>query len=336
MVKVAVIGASGYTGAESIELLLRHEQAEPVYLSALPEECGPVGKILPRFRGRCELEIELLDAARAGRLADAVLCCMPHKESMAVVPKLLGAGLKVIDFSADYRLKDPQVYRKFYQVKHTDPKNLERAVFGLPELYRDLIRNADLVANPGCFPTGAVLALAPLLKKGLIDTGRIIVNAVTGISGAGRRPSEAFHFPNMNENIFPYGVGCHRHMPEMEQVAAELAGQDVAVLFQPHAGPFDRGILSSVYCRPKTRTDNDSLRELFRSFYRDERFVQVGDRVPAVKDVTGTNCCHLFPTAVKGEIIVFSAIDNLLKGASGQAVQNLNIVFGLDETLGLR
>jgi N-acetyl-gamma-glutamyl-phosphate reductase len=335
MIRVAIIGASGYTGAESIEIILRHSSAKLVYLTALPEECGQAGDVFGRFKGRCRLQIEPLDFDKLKGIADVALCCLPHKVSMGFVPKLLDAGLKVIDFSADYRLKDTAVYEKFYEVKHTDKPNLERAVYGLPELFRERIKGADLVANPGCYPTGALLAIAPLLKEQLIETDSIIVNAVTGASGAGRNPSAKFHFPNMNENLFAYGVGSHRHTPEMEQIAGEIAGCDVKLLFQPHAGPFDRGILSTVYCQPKGKVADEQLSKLYSDFYSDEPFVQVCEEPPAVKDVAGTNYCHIFATCVKGKIVCFSAIDNLVKGASGQAVQNMNIIFGLDETTGL-
>ena len=335
MVKVAIIGASGYTGAESIEILLRHSEAKLVYLSALPEECGRVSDIFGRFKGRCEMQVEPLDLSKLSDLADVALCCLPHKVSMGFVPKMLDAGLKVIDFSADYRLKDVAVYEKFYDVKHTDTANLAKAAFGLPELFREKIKGAKLVANPGCFPTGAILAIAPLLKEGLIEPD-VIVNAVTGISGAGKNPSVKFHFPNMNENIFAYGIGTHRHMPEIEQIASDVAGKPVTVLFQPHAGPFDYGILSTVYCRPKGKVTNEQLAKLYNDFYTDELFVQVCAGSPNVKDVAGTNYCHVFAAVVKDKVVCFSAIDNLIKGAAGQAVQNMNIIFGLDETLGLK
>jgi N-acetyl-gamma-glutamyl-phosphate reductase len=335
MIRVAIIGASGYTGAESIEIILRHGEAEVAYLSALPEECGAAAAVFPQFAGRCNLQIEPLDFDKLSGLADAALCCLPHKVSMDFVPKLLDAGLKVIDFSADYRLKDVSVYEKFYSVKHTDTANLKNAVYGLPELFREQIKGAGLIANPGCYPTSALLALAPLLKKGLIETDTIVDNAVTGISGAGRNPSSKFHFPNMNENLFAYGIGAHRHMPEMEQVAGEIAGAEVTILFQPHAGSFDRGILSTVYCQPMEKVTGEQLTKLYEEFYAGEPFVQIRSDCPGVKDVAGTNYCHIFPTFAKGRIIVFSAIDNLVKGASGQAVQNMNIVFGLEETLGL-
>jgi len=338
MIRVAIIGASGYTGAESIKIILQHGKAKLVYLTALPEECGAVADVFPQFKGRCNLQIEPLDFGKLSGLADVALCCLPHKVSMGFVPKLLEMGLKVIDFSADYRIKDVAVYEKFYQ-KHTDTDNLAKAVYGLPELYREQIKSANLVANPGCFPTGALLAIAPLLKEDIIETDSIIVNAVTGASGAGKNPSSKFHFPNMNENFFPYGIGTHRHMPEMEQIAGEIAGRDVQILFQPHAGPFDRGILSTVYCYAtggKGKVTSDQLAKLYNSFYASEPFVQVRKDAPGVKDVAGTNYCHVFATCVKGRIVCFSAIDNLVKGAAGQAIQNMNIVFGIEETMGLK
>jgi N-acetyl-gamma-glutamyl-phosphate reductase len=334
MIRVAIIGASGYTGSESIRIILQHSEAELTYLTALPEECGAVEDVFPQFKGRCGLQIEPLDLKKLSELADVALCCLPHKVSMGFVPKLLDAGLKVIDFSADYRLKDVSVYEKYY-VKHTDTENLKHAVFGLPELFRKQIKDARLVANPGCYPTGASLAVAPLLKEDLIETESVIVNAVTGTSGAGMKPSSKFHFPNMNENLFPYGIGTHRHMPEIEQIASEVAGKKVTVLFQPHVGSFDRGILSTVYCQPKKDTSNEQLLQLYNDFYKDEPFVQIRKNAPAVKDVAWTNYCHIFVANVKGKIVCFSAIDNLVKGASGQAVQNMNIIFDLEETLGL-
>jgi N-acetyl-gamma-glutamyl-phosphate reductase len=334
MIRVAIIGASGYTGAESIRILLRHSEAQLTYLTALPEECGAVEDVFPQFKGRCPMQIEPLDLDKLSELADVALCCLPHKVSMGFVPKLLDAGLKVIDFSADYRLKDVAVYEKYY-VKHTDTENLKHAAFGLPELFRDKIKGARLVANPGCYPTGAALAIAPLLKQGLIETETIIVNAVTGVSGAGNKPTSKFHFPNMNENLFPYGIGTHRHMPEIEQIAGDIAGKKVTVLFQPHAGPFDRGILSTIYCQPKENINNEQLEKLYHDFYSGEPFVQICKSAPGVKDVAGTNYCHIFPTCVKGRIVSFSAIDNLVKGASGQAIQNMNIIFDLEETTGL-
>ena len=335
MVRVAIIGASGYTGVESIEIILRHPEARITYLTALPEESGCASEVFGQLKGRCDMQIEPLELDKPAKVADVALCCLPHKVSMGFVPKLLETGVKVIDFSADYRLKDVTVYEKFYEVEHTDIENLPHAVFGLCELFREQIKGANLVANPGCYPTGAILAIAPLLKNGLIETKGIIVNAVTGVSGAGKNPSLTFHFPNMNENLFAYGVGSHRHMPEMEQIASEIAGEKVELLFQPHVGPFDRGILSTVYCEPKNELSQKDITELYERFYQSEIFVQVVTGPPAVKNVAKSNYCHVFASPVKGKIVCFSAIDNLVKGASGQAVQNMNIIFDLDEKSGL-
>jgi N-acetyl-gamma-glutamyl-phosphate reductase len=334
MIRVAIIGASGYTGVESIEIILRHPKAEVTYLTALPEECGHVADTFGQLAGRLDMQIEPLDLDTLASKADIALCCLPHKVSMGFVPKLLATGIKVIDFSADYRLKNVDIYEKYY-VPHTDKDNLAKAAYGLPELFRDEIKGADLVANPGCYPTGASLALAPLLKKGLINTSGIVVSSVTGVSGGGKNPSALFHFPYMNENIYPYGVGVHRHMPEMEQVASAVAGQSVELLFQPHVGPFDRGIISSTYSDPTDTITQQQLNDLYADFYGDEPFVQLVTIPPAVKNVAKTNYCHIFPTVTKGKVVVFSVIDNLIKGASGQAIQNMNILFELPETMGL-
>ncbi|MDH4201998.1 MAG: N-acetyl-gamma-glutamyl-phosphate reductase [Phycisphaerae bacterium] len=334
MIRVAIIGASGYTGVESIEIILRHPQAEVTYLTALPEECGHVAATFGQLAGRLDMMIEPLDLDILASKADVALCCLPHKVSMGFVPKLLATGVKVIDFSADYRIKDVAVYEEYYQ-PHTDKDNIEKAAYGLPELFRSEIKGKNLVANPGCYPTGASLALAPLLKEGLIQTSGIVVSSVTGVSGGGKNPSLLFHFPYMNENIYPYGVGVHRHMPEMEQVASMVAGKPVKLLFQPHVGPFDRGIVSSTYSDPSNDITPKQVMELYQDFYKNEPFVQVLSKPPAVKNVAKSNYCHVFPTVAKGKVVVFSVIDNLIKGASGQAIQNMNIQFDLPETMGL-
>ena len=334
MIRVAIIGASGYTGVESIEIIIRHPQAEVTYLTALPQECGHAADMFGQLRGRLDMMIEPLDLDVLAEKADVALCCLPHKVSMGFVPKLLATGVKVIDFSADYRLKDVDVYEKYY-VPHTDRENLKKAAYGLPELFREEIKGKNLVANPGCYPTGASLALAPLLKESLIQPSGIVVSSVTGVSGGGKNPSALFHFPYMNENIYPYGVGVHRHMPEMEQVASAVAGTTIQLLFQPHVGPFDRGIVSSTYSDPVSDISADQVMELYQVFYKDEPFVQVISTPPAVKNVAKSNYVQIFPTVAKGKVVVFSVIDNLIKGASGQAIQNMNILFDLPETIGL-
>jgi N-acetyl-gamma-glutamyl-phosphate reductase len=335
MVKIAIIGATGYTAAESINILLRHEQAQLTYLTALPEECGHLSKVFPALRERLDLSIEPIDLEKLAERADIALCCLPHKVSMQFVPQLLSAGLKVVDFSADYRLHDVELYQQVYQVEHTDKVNVDRAAFGLPELFRDKIPGADLVANPGCYPTAAALALAPLLKENLIAADDIVINAVSGVSGVGRKAALPFHFPEMNENLFAYALGNHRHMPEIEQILTDFYQSSVKVLFQPHVVSIDRGIAASIYCRPLDRVTKKQLSQLFHDFYDHEPFVRILSEPPQTKNVSGTNFCDICPALIRGKLVIFSAIDNLIKGAAGQAVQNMNIICELPETMGL-
>jgi len=335
MVRVAIIGATGYTAGESINILLRHREAQVTYLTALPEECAHVADVFAAIRDRLDLEIEPVNLDKLARQADVALCCLPHKVSMQYVGQLLGAGVKVVDFSADYRLHDVALYEKVYQVPHTDRENIPSAAFGLPELFRQQIEGATLVANPGCYPTAAALALAPLLREKMVQPDDIVVNAVSGASGLGRKASLTGHFPEMNENLFAYAVGTHRHMPEIDQILTDYSGTKVKVLFVPHVVGMDRGISESIYCRPLQQVTTQQLGELYRNFYRNEPFVRVLDKPPATKHVSFNNFCDVYATAVQGKIAVFAAIDNLIKGAAGQAIQNMNIICGLDETMGL-
>ncbi|MBN2378004.1 MAG: N-acetyl-gamma-glutamyl-phosphate reductase [Sedimentisphaerales bacterium] len=335
MIKVAIIGASGYTAWETIKILLRHNQAQLTYLTALPEECGPVTEIFPALRGRLDLNIEPVDLNKLSDSADVALCCLPHKVSMDYVPQLLSAGVKVVDFSADYRIHDAELYERVYQVPHTDQANLPRAVFGLPELFRKNIIGADLVANPGCYPTAASLVLAPLLKEKIIAPDDIIINAISGASGAGRKAALPFHFPEMNENLFAYAVGSHRHMPEINQILADFTGTPADVLFQPHVVSIDRGITETIYCRPLMNIDQQKLSDLYHHYYGDEPFVRILNTPPKLKDIANTNFVDIFATVTGGKVVVFTTIDNLVKGAAGQAVQNMNIISELPETEGL-
>jgi N-acetyl-gamma-glutamyl-phosphate reductase len=335
MIRVAIIGASGYTASEALAILVRHPEAKVTYLTALPEECGHIATIFPQLRGRLDLTVEPLDLGKLTQVADVALCCLPHKVSMGMIPKLLSAGVKVVDFSADYRLRDVAVYESFYSVKHTDLDNLRRAAFGLPELFRKDIIGKNLIANPGCYPTCSSLGLAPLVRKGLIKLDGIVISIVSGASGAGRKPNLAFHFPEMNENYFPYGVGTHRHMPEIEQILSDVAGKPVTVLFQPHVATFTRGMLGSIYADPVRPIAQAELDALYTEAYRDEVFVRLPGKPPTVGAIAGTNFCDIWATMVKGKVVVFSALDNLVKGAAGQAIQNMNIIFGLKESMGL-
>ena len=335
-IRVVLIGGSGYAGFEVVRWLLRHPNAELVGVFGPPNELGPMEQFYPLLSSQTDLVQELFDADRVAAVgADLAMLCVPHKVAMSYVPTLRTAGLRVIDWSADYRLSDAAVYEKWYS-PHTDPSGLVDAVYGLPEYYRDAITEASLVANPGCYPTCSILAIAPLLRAGLIEADGIVINAVSGVSGAGRTPSLMFHFPERNENFEPYGVGTHRHMPEIEQVLTDVSGKETTVLFQPHLSPMDRGMLCSIYADPIGEVTDDQLNSALQEAYCDEPFVRVRTGVlPACKYVSTTNFCDVSARVVKGKIVVFSALDNVIKGASGQAIQNMNIMFGLDETTGL-
>jgi N-acetyl-gamma-glutamyl-phosphate reductase len=335
-IRVVLIGGSGYAGFEVVRWLIRHPNAEIVGVFGPPNELGPMEKFYPLLSAQTTLVQELFDADKVAAVgADLAMLCVPHKVAMSYVPTLRAAGLRVIDWSADYRLADPAVYEKWYS-PHTDPSGLADAVYGLPEYYRDAISEASLVANPGCYPTCSILAIAPLLRARLIKPGGIVINAISGVSGAGRTPNLMFHFPERNENFEPYGVGTHRHMPEIEQVLSDVSGAETTVLFQPHLSPMDRGMLCSIYADPIGEITDDQLAKTLQEAYDNEPFVRVRtDVLPASKYVSTTNFCDVSARVVKGKIVLFSALDNVIKGASGQAIQNMNIMFGLDETTGL-
>jgi N-acetyl-gamma-glutamyl-phosphate reductase len=255
---------------------------------------------------------------------------------MEFVPQSLDAGCKVVDISADYRLRDAQIYEKWYGAKHTDTGHLAESVYGLPELFAEEIKGARLVANPGCYPTGAILGLAPLVSRGLIELEGIIIDAKSGISGAGRTPSPTLHFPECNESVAAYNVGVHRHTPEMNQILSEVAEKKVSVCFVPHIVPMDRGILSTIYVHLTKEISQSAMEDLFSDFYEDAPFVILRkDSLPATKDVWGTNFCHLALRSFGRRAVIISAIDNLIKGASGQAVENMNLMAGLKQTEGL-
>jgi N-acetyl-gamma-glutamyl-phosphate reductase len=335
MIRVAILGASGYSALELIRLLLRHPEVEITALTTRQAEPRPLGAVHPSLSGRLDLALENLSVDAVAERADAVFCCLPHGASAAAVARLVPAGKRVIDLSADYRLHDAATYAKWYGLEHADPARLAEAVYGLPELYRDRIKRATLVANPGCYPTAAVLAVAPLLEAGVISPQGIIVDAKSGVSGAGREPKPHLHFPECNESVAAYGVGTHRHTPEIDQVLGDAAGEPVAIVFTPHLVPMDRGILSTCYALPRSDLASDGVLSLLRDRYADEPFVRVVDGLPSTKQVAGTNYCDLTARVVRGRIIVISTIDNLIKGASGAAVQNFNLMHGFAETTAL-
>ncbi|NOY30508.1 MAG: N-acetyl-gamma-glutamyl-phosphate reductase [Planctomycetes bacterium] len=335
MIRTAVLGATGYTARELLNLLLRHPEVEITALTTRKDSRLHVAEVHPSLRGRLDLVLENLSPQEVAERADCVFGCLPHGASAAAVSELLAADCRVVDFSADYRLNDPQVYAKWYGVEHPDPGRMPETVYGLPELYRDGIRGAKLVANPGCYPTAAILALAPLLKQGVISPHGIVIDAKSGISGAGRSPKANLHFPEANENLTAYNIGGHRHTPEIDQVLSTWADVETNVIFSPHLIPMDRGELITAYADTTKEITTEGLLEVLRTFYSAEPFVRVVEHFPGTKDVAQTNFCDITVCQVNGKAVVVSAIDNLVKGASGAAVQNFNLMYGFSETLAL-
>ncbi|MBT1072282.1 N-acetyl-gamma-glutamyl-phosphate reductase [Pelotalea chapellei] len=339
MLNVAIVGASGYTGLELIRILYRHPEVAVTCLTSEQSAGKRISEIFPTLRGRCDLVLENLEPVRVAEKADVIFTALPHKAAMEVVPTFLKLGKQVIDLSADYRLSDPQTYGAWYE-PHLNPANLKKAVYGLPEIRRSKIKGAKLVANPGCYPTSIILGLAPLLKQGLINPHSIIADSASGVTGAGRAAKVDSLFCEVNEGYKAYGVGgVHRHTPEIEQELSLLAGEKLMVTFTPHLLPMDRGILSTIYAAPSKETTTEALIKLYDKFYSGEPFVRVLPQgsLPSTSFVRGSNFCDISPLidSRTGRIIIVSAIDNLGKGASGQAVQNMNIVCGLPETMGL-
>jgi N-acetyl-gamma-glutamyl-phosphate reductase len=335
MIRIAVLGASGYAARELLRLMLGHPQVKITALASRQEGEPHIGDVHPSLRGRLDLRLENLTAEQIAKRADCAFSCLPHAASAEAVMPLLAAGCRVVDLSADYRLNDAAVYAKWYDHAHPDPARLAETVYGLPELYRERIRGAKLVANPGCYPTSAILPLAPLLAARLIAPDGIIIDSKSGVSGGGRKPKPNFHFPEANENFSAYGVGTHRHTPEIDQVLSDSGGGTTNVIFTPHLTPMDRGILTTAYSVPTPGVDAAAVMTHLRQHYAREPFVRVVDGLPTVKDATGTNYCDITARLVRGRIITISVIDNLIKGAAGAAVQNFNLMYGFDETTAL-
>ena len=335
-IRVVVIGGSGYAGYELLRWMARHPGAEVVGVFGPENELGAMDSFHPLLTKTQNLTQELFTTEKISDLSpDLAMLCVPHKVAMSYVPVLRKLGLKVIDWSADYRLSDAAVYEKWY-CPHTDPAGLKEAVYGLPEYFADDIRNASLIANPGCYPTCAGLVLAPILKNGLIEPNGIVVNAISGISGAGRSPSLKQHFPERNENFEPYAVGNHRHRPEMEEILTRITGKQTSILFQPHLSPMTRGMLATIYANPTPAVTEQKLMDALHEASKNAPFVRVRtDVLPATRYVSDTNYCDVTARITKGKVILFSALDNLLKGASTQGIQNMNLMFALDETTGL-
>ena len=336
---VAIVGSSGYTGGELMRILLGHPN---VTVSAITSERSagqPITALFPHLASLTRLVCEPLDPAVIAKKADFVFLALPHVTAQDAANKFHGLGLKVVDLSADYRIADQAVYERWYEHAHQYPELLKQAVYGLPELRRAQIKKASLVANPGCYPTSAILGLAPLITMGLADLTSIIIDSKSGVTGAGRSPSLAHHYPEVNEGLMAYKIGTHRHTPEIEQELSALAGHRVTISFTPHLIPMNRGILTTIYADLKADADTTLLQGRYQEFFKNEPFVRVlpAGQSPNVRNVRGSNFCDIGVVADPrtGRAVIVSAIDNLVKGASGQAVQNMNLMMGFDETAGL-
>lgn len=338
MIKVGIYGASGYTGQELLRLLLRHPQCEIAAVTSRRYAEIPVSDTYPVFVGLTDLAFINASPEEVAAVADAIFLALPHGVSMDVAPIFLRAGKKVVDLSADFRLHNVAVYEQWYD-KHTAPDFIEESVYGIPELYRDAIASARLVANPGCYPTSVILGLAPLLRAGWLDDTSIIVDAKSGVSGAGREPQVGTLFCEVDEGFKAYKVGKHRHMPEMEQEISILAGHDVRISFTPHLLPISRGILSTIYATVEKDVTDKDLIDLYREFYDGMKFVRIckAGTFPDISSVRGSNYCDIGLTIDRRtkRVIIICTIDNLIKGASGQALQNMNLMFGFSEDTGL-
>ncbi len=338
MIRVAVVGATGYTGQELVRILSGHPLCELVALTSRKEAGKVYSRVYPRFLGIADIKITGHNVGRVCRDAEVVFLALPHSESQAAAAEVIRRKRMAIDLSADFRLRDVAVYRQWYG-KHRHPALIRRAVYGMPEIYRERIKKARLVANPGCYPTSVILALKPLAEARLFDPGSVIVDSKSGVSGAGRHALITLSYCEVNESLRPYNIYKHRHTPEMEQEISALFGKKVSITFAPHLVPLDRGILSTIYVRLSRKTSIQRLHALYRRSYSGEPFVRVLEpgELPDIIRVRGSNFCDIgLTTAPSGrEAVITSAIDNLVKGASGAAVQNFNLMCGLPETTGL-
>ncbi len=333
--KIGIIGATGYTGSELVRILINHPEAEIVAITSESRRGERFSDIHPHFQGI--VDQELVSAEQIGDYElDVAFLALPHGVSMDYVRKMETAGFKIIDLSGDFRLSTPQVYEQWYGKPHRYRAGFERAVYGLPELYREAIRTASLVANPGCYPTSAILGAAPLIDAGLIDSQTIIIDSKSGVTGAGVKAKPTTHYSNVSDNFKAYALKNHRHTVEIEENLSEIGAQDATVQFTPHLLPVDRGILSTIYTTPLPEITETEVRNVYADYYDGEPFVRLRRTPPTLKDVRGSNFCDLYVAYDErtNRIITLAVIDNLVKGAAGQAVHNMNLMLGLEETCG--
>lgn len=334
-IKVGIAGIGGYTGGVLYSILLNHPSVEVSWVSSEPSHVGKkIKDLFPHFVESGEAEIIALERAFEME-ADVVFTALPHTIPMKFAERIIKNGKKVIDLSADFRFKEPERYKKWYGVSHSCPHLLKMAVYGLPEIFRKEIKNAEIVGNPGCYPTAGILALYPILKEKVVDFP-VIIDAKSGVSGAGRTPSEGTIYCEVNEGVRPYGIFTHRHAPEIEEVA-KLADEEAEVVFIPHLIPMTRGIEETIYCRLKKEIKEEEILSIYYEFYKDESFVKIMETKapPSTKYVWGTNNCLVWMKKEGRNLLLISCLDNLVKGAAGQAVQNLNLLFGLPEETAL-
>lgn len=334
--KIGIIGATGYTGSELVRILINHPDVEITMITSESRAEELFSDVHPFLQGIADQKLVSINDIDNYEL-DLVFLALPHGVSMDFVKRFKDRSFKIIDLSGDFRLSSKEVYEEWYKINHVYPEGIENAVFGSPELYFNKIKEAKLIANPGCFPTTAILGLAPLLVANLIEVDRIIVDSKTGVTGAGIKAKAVNLYSNVNDNFKAYGLKNHRHTVEIQGILDEVSRKETLIQFTPHLLPVDRGILTTIYARPTGKMDEIKLKELYKTFYENAPFVRLRKQEPAIKDVRGTNYCDLFVTYDKrtNMVIVISVIDNLIKGAAGQAIQNMNIMFGLDETKGL-
>ena len=336
--RVGIIGATGYTGAELLRLLLRHPQVELTALTSQKYAGIPIDQVFPTLMKHLPLKCEELKVETISEKADFIFTAVPHKTAMEVVPLFHRQGKRIVDLSADFRFKNAALYEKWYQ-KHTSADLLPESVYGLPELHREKIRKAKIVGNPGCYPTGALIGLIPLVKKGMISLENIVIDSKSGVSGAGRDVVLESLFCEVNEGVKAYKIFAHRHTPEIDQELGQLAQKEISVTFVPHLIPVDRGILSTLYVRLAKKMKTEELLNVYQEAYREEPFIRVHPegKLPSTKNVRGSNLCDIGMTVndSDGRAVIVTAIDNLVKGASGEAVQNMNIMLGYPETMGL-
>ena len=336
-VNASIVGASGYSGAELLRILARHSKVAVQKLFANASAGKRVDEVFPSFHSEITASYELY-SAEAACTSDVVFIALPSGEAMNIVPELLQRGKKVVDLGGDFRLRDAAVYEQFYKRNHKAPDILPRAVYGLPEWNRTHVQSAPLVANPGCYPTSAILPLAPLLKEGLIQPEGIVVNSLSGVSGAGRSSSAELSFVEVNESVKAYKVGDHQHIPEIKQALQSISSKSISLTFVPHLLPITRGIYTSMYAQLSRTIDQQDVLNIYDKYYKSAPFVRYSSTaIPEIRNVNFTNYIDIgfrvYPE--NNQLIVFSAIDNLVKGAAGQAVQNMNLMFGFEETEGL-